>query len=147
MATTGNGPLSGAWQDPMRQFAELAGDVRDPYPMLAGLRESNPVSKISLGAQTGHRRDVKAPPLPALYTAFSRECVARVLTDPARFSSGGYAMSIEPVMGKTILQMDPPEHLRHRTVVAKAFRARVLEQWGDTLIAVTIKELIDGLRR
>jgi hypothetical protein len=29
-----------AGYDPMRQFAELAGDVRDPYPMFAGIRES-----------------------------------------------------------------------------------------------------------
>ena len=27
-----------AGYDPMRQFSELAGDVRDPYPMFAGIR-------------------------------------------------------------------------------------------------------------
>ena len=40
--------------------------------------------------------------------------------------------------------MDGPEHLRHRALVAKAFRARVLDQWSDTIIGPTISELIDA---
>jgi cytochrome P450 len=47
-------------------------------------------------------------------------------------------------MGRTILQMDPPEHQRHRALVAKAFRARVLDQWSDTIIGATVTELIDA---
>jgi len=46
--------------DPMRQFSELAGDVRDPYPMLAGIRASTPVMQISLRAPTG-RLDANTP--------------------------------------------------------------------------------------
>jgi cytochrome P450 len=134
---------SEAGYDPMRQFAELAGDVRDPYPMLAGMRAAGPVTRINLETRTGQRRlDKKAPPLPPLYTVFSHEYAQRVLTDPVRFSSAGYAMSMGQVMGKTILQMDPPEHLRHRTLVASAFRARVLDRWSDAVIGVTIRELI-----
>ena len=38
MVTTPGRDDSAASYDPMRQFAELAGDVRDPYPMLAGIR-------------------------------------------------------------------------------------------------------------
>ena len=42
-----------------------------------------------------------------------------------------------------------PGHLegnlgRQRALVARAFRARVLEQWGDAIIGGTISELIDG---
>ena len=40
--------------------------------------------------------------------------------------------------------MDGLEHLRHRALVAKAFRARVLDQWSDTIIGPTINELIDA---
>lgn len=36
--------------DPMRQFAELAGDVRDPYPMFAGIRADTPVMEVHFGA-------------------------------------------------------------------------------------------------
>ena len=68
MATTqGDETLPRAGYDLMRQFAELAGDVRDPYPMLAGLRETTPVAKICLELATGQAMDAKAP-LPPLYT-------------------------------------------------------------------------------
>src|SRR5262249_53618791 len=39
--------------DPMRQFAELAGDVRDPYPMFAGIRAETPVLHVELGGGPG----------------------------------------------------------------------------------------------
>ncbi len=129
--------------DPMRQFSELAGDVRDPYPMLAEIRAGSPVMPVNLGARTGQLRpDEGAPQLPTLFTVTSHEYAQQVLTDNERFSSASYAISMGPVMGRTILQMDPPEHQRHRALVARAFRARVLDQWGDAVIGATVSELI-----
>ena len=132
--------------DPMRQFAELAGDVRDPYPMLAGIRADSPVLQVDFGPRSGHRSrlDPKAPRVPSLFTVTSYELAQRVLTDNVRFSSAGYATTIGQVMGRTILQMDPPEHLRHRPLVARAFRARILGQWSDAIIGATVSELIDA---
>jgi len=132
--------------DPMRQFAELARDVRDPYPMLAGIREDSPVLRVDFGPRSGRRSrlDPKAPRVPSLFTVTSYELAQRVLTDNVRFSSAGYATTIGQVMGRTILQMDPPEHLRHRPLVARAFRARILDQWSDTIIGATVSELIDA---
>jgi cytochrome P450 len=135
--------------DPMRQFAELAGDVRDPYPMFAGLRADTPVLEVHYGPESGHRfrRDPKAPQIPSIFTVTSHELAQQVLADNVRFSSAGYATTIGQVMGRTILQMDAPEHLRHRALVAKAFRARVLDQWSDTIIGATVSELVDGFAR
>ena len=131
----------------MRQFAELAGDVRDPYPMLAGIREDSPVLRVDFGPRSGHRSrlDPKAPRVPSLFTVTSYELAPRVLTDNVRFSSAT-TTTIGQVMGRTILQMDPPEHLRHRPLVARAFRARVLDRWSDALGA-TVGELIDAFAR
>ena len=128
----------------MRQFAELAGDVRDPYPMFAGIRADSPVLRVDYGPQSGlgSRLDRKTPRVTSLFTVTSHELAQQVLTDNERFSSDGYASTIGQVMGRSIIQMDPPEHLRHRALVAKAFRARVLEQWSDTIIGATISELI-----
>lgn len=39
--------------DPMWQFARLAGDIRDPYPTLAEIRESSPVIEVNLVERTG----------------------------------------------------------------------------------------------
>jgi cytochrome P450 len=140
-------PGQGAAYDPMRQFYELAGDVRDPYPMLADLRAATPVMEVSAWARAGagqSRPGEKALRLPPLYTVFSHSYAQYVLTDNARFSSAGYAMTIGRVMGKTILQMDPPEHRLHRALVARAFRPRVLEAWREAVIGGTVNELIDA---
>ena len=132
--------------DPMRQFAELAGDVRDPYPMFAGIRADSPVMEVHFGPEPGDttRLDRKAPRITSLFTVMNHELAQRVLTDDARFSSAGYASFMGQVLGRSILEMDGSEHLRHRALVAKAFRARVLDQWSDTIIGPTISELIDA---
>jgi len=133
--------------DPMQQFAELAGDVRDPYPMLAGIRADSPVLHVDFGPGSGggSRSDQQGPWISSLFTVTSHELAQQVLTDNARFSSAGYATTIGQVLGRSILQMDPPEHLRHRALVAKAFRARALDQWSDAIIGATISELIDAI--
>jgi cytochrome P450 len=123
--------------DPMRQFAELAGDVRDPYPMFAGIRESTPVMEVHYGQGSGRR-------IASLFTVTSHELAEQVLTDNERFCSAAHLTGIGQVMGRTILEMDPPEHVRHRALVARAFRARVLDQWSDTVIGATVSELIGG---
>jgi len=128
----------------MRQFAELAGDVRDPYPMFAGIRADTPVLQVHIGSGGRAGLDQKAPRMPSIFTVTSYELAQQVLTDNERFSSAGYANTIGQVMGRSILQMDPPEHLRHRALVARAFRARALDQWSDAIIGATISELIDA---
>ena len=131
----------------MAQFAEIAGDVRDPYPMFAGIRAETPVLHVELGSGARYRHDEKAPRITSLFTVTSHELAQQVLTDNVRFSSAANAMTIGQVMGRTILQMDPPEHQRQRALVAKAFRARVLDQWGDAIIGATVSELIDAFAR
>jgi cytochrome P450 len=138
---------SEASYDPMAQFAELAGDVRDPYPMFAGIRADTPVMHVELGTGSGggrYRHDEKAPRMTSLFTVTSHKLAQQVLTDNVRFSSSANAMTIGQVMGRTILEMDPPEHQRHRTLVAKAFRTRVLDRWSDAIIGATVNELIDA---
>jgi cytochrome P450 len=142
VTASGPGGAAEAGYDPMRQFAELAGDVRDPYPMLAELRAAGPVTQVSLGTRHGrYRLDDRAPRIPSMVTVVGHSCARQVLTDTARFSSAGYALTMGQVMGRTILQMDPPEHLRHRALVARAFRARVLDGWR-AVIGATLGELI-----
>ncbi len=131
--------------DPMRQFSELAGDVRDPYPMFAEIRAASPVIPINLRARPDRSPlGGKSSRIPTMYAVFSHQCAQQVLTDNVRFSSEVYATSMGPVMGRTILQMDPPEHMRYRALVAKAFRARVVDQWSDAIIGATVGELIDA---
>src|ERR1035441_9719565 len=137
-----------AGYDPLRQFAELAGDVRDPYPMLAGIRAETPVLHVEVGSRSGrYRHDEKAPRITSLFTVTSHELAQQILTDHERFSSAATAMTVGQVMGRTILEMDPPEHQRQRALLAKAFRPRILDQWRDAIIGRCVGELIDEFAR
>ena len=47
-------------------------------------------------------------------------------------------------MGRTILQMDEPEHRKVRALVVLSFRSKMLERWEEELVAVVVNELIDS---
>lgn len=129
--------------DPIRQFQEVAGDVRDPYPFFHAMREEAPASTMNVGAEMGQTVDPNAPKLPPVTTVTSYELVQEVLTDSERFSSKGYELIMGPVMGHTILEMDAPEHPRHRQLAARAFRTRILEKWRADLIESSVQEMLD----
>jgi cytochrome P450 len=129
--------------DPVDQFQDAAGDVRDPYPDFAEQRRNSPIMLVDMRELMGLPQDAALPDGPPMFTVFSHELVQDVLHDGHTFSSAGYAPIMGPVMGHTILEMDEPEHIRHRALVAKAFRQKMLERWSDELIDRTIHELVD----
>lgn len=142
-------PASHAVEDDLlydpQDAGDIAGDVRDPYPDLAIQREANPVKVIDLAAEFGVVHEAGMARQPDMYTVFSYDAVRQVLADNEGFSSAGYAAVMGQVMGHTILEMDAPEHPRHRALVARAFRTRMLQRWGDTLITDTVRELVDRI--
>ncbi|MDX6741483.1 cytochrome P450 [Actinocorallia sp. A-T 12471] len=127
--------------DPMESYTKLAGDVRDPYPMLAAMLAEAPVHRIDLGHLIG--RDTGGVKNPALFTVLGYEAVHEVLGDSKTYSSAIYDKVMGPVMGHTILAMDAPEHMSHRGKIAHVFRARALTRWSDAVIGATVDDLID----
>ena len=120
--------------DPFEHFDNsIAGDVRDPYPELAGLRETTPVLEVA--------GDGDAPPN---FVVSRYDDVARVLLDGETFSSSMLAEVMGPAMGEhIILGMDEPEHRRHRALVGTAFRQKMLVRWESDLVRRVVDELID----
>ena len=129
--------------DPIQQFQDVAGDVRDPYPDLARERRANPIKLVDMREVMGLEQDAMLPDGPPMYSVFSHGLVQEVLHDDTRFSSEGYAPIMGALMGHSILEMDGPEHVRHRNLVARAFRQKMLERWSDELIGKTVHELVD----
>ncbi|MFI5609967.1 cytochrome P450 [Amycolatopsis sp. NPDC051903] len=77
----------------------------------------------------------------------SRYCdVERAFKDPV-FTSRNYDWQLEPVHGRTILQMDGREHSTHRNLVAPAFRGRDLMTKFLPVIEQNSRELIEQFRR
>jgi cytochrome P450 len=89
----------------------------DPYPILAALREREPVSWIPvLDGWLVTRRDL---------------CI-EVMRDAARFTVDDPRFSTAQVVGPSMLSLDGDEHRRHRDPFAAAFRRpQVMERFGD----------------
>ena len=65
---------------------------------------------------------------------FGFDEVVQVLRDNEPYSSSVYEGIMGMVMGRTILQMDEPEHRLHRALVSPTFRSKVLERWESDLV-------------
>jgi cytochrome P450 len=63
-----------------------------------------------------------------------------------RFTSDNYSWQLEPVHGRTILQMDGREHAVHRGLVTPAFRGSELTEKFIPVMEKNARELIDGFR-
>jgi cytochrome P450 len=128
--------------DPFELEDTVSGSIRDPYPRMTELRRQSPVhvGPVDLGDGL-HEVD---PSVPQPVTVFGFDESVQVLRDNETFSSTVYEGVMGAVMGKTILQMDEPDHRLHRALVSPTFRSKVLEQWEGDLVQRVVNELIDG---
>ena len=127
--------------DPFELQDSVSGEIRDPYPRLAELRRHHPVHLGPIDVGDGlHDPDPTRPP-PVTVLGFD-ECV-QVLRDNETYSNSVYEGIMGLVMGKTILQMDEPEHRLHRALVSPTFRSKVLERWEGDLVQRVVDELLD----
>jgi cytochrome P450 len=110
-------------------------DIADPYPGFAEARVSSPVMNVGPSGIGSGGGDT--------YFLVSYADVDRVLRDETTFSARPSGESMREFMGWTILGMDGAEHLRHRSLVAQAFRPKLLKRWEDELIRPLVHELVD----
>jgi cytochrome P450 len=132
--------------DPYELKDMVGGTIRDPYPLFHELRRQSPVhiGPIDLGEGPdigeGHPDPSKPPPV----TVFGFDEVVQVLRDNQTYSSVVYEDVMGIVMGRTILQMDEPEHKKVRDLVASSFRSKMLARWEEELVAVVVNDLVDS---
>jgi cytochrome P450 len=105
--------------------------VADPYSVYAELRRREPVKRLELPMGPG-------------YVVTRYADVHTILTDAATFSSHANANGIGLVMGRTILEMDGKEHVRHRGIIAPAFVPKALRGDLPETVSAIVDELIDG---
>jgi cytochrome P450 len=127
--------------DPYELKDVVGGTIRDPYPALHALRRESPVHVGPI--DLGEGAELADPTKPAPVTVFGFDEVVQVLRDNETYSSSVYEGVVGMVMGRTILQMDEPEHRAIRTLVAGSFRSKVLERWEEDLVALVVNELVD----
>jgi cytochrome P450 len=102
----------------------------DPHPLLARLREREPVSWLpALGAWLVTRRDL----------------ALRVMRDPASFTVDDPRFSTGQVVGPSMLTLDGAEHSRHRDPFARPFRLDPVRTRFTTLVEVETERLIEAI--
>jgi cytochrome P450 len=79
------------------------------------------------------------------YVISRYEDVARAFRDAA-FTTANYDWQLEPVHGRTILQMSGREHAVRRALVAPAFRGNTLQEQFLPVIEQNARELVDTFR-
>src|ERR1700733_15725937 len=127
--------------DPFELKDVVGGNIRNPYPRLHELCRESPVHSGPIDMGEGAEEPDPARPSPV--TVFGFDEVVQVLRDNETYSSNVYADVMGIVMGRTILEMDEPEHRMNRALVASSFRSKMLERWEEDLVALVVNELID----
>jgi cytochrome P450 len=120
------------------------GVVRDPYPKLADMLARCPVHP---GAVPDFF-DTVGPetllfPGQQQYSAFSFKGAEEVFRDPKRFSACWYQASLRASIGRTVLEMDPPDHSRQRRLLQVAFTRREMERWEREFVTDIVSSFID----
>jgi cytochrome P450 len=103
---------------------------RDPYPVLAELREREPVSWVPvLGGWLVTRR---------------ARCI-EVMRDAATFTVDDPRFTTAQVVGPSMLSLDGAEHRRHRDPFAEALRLPRVRDRFDAVVRADARRLVDEL--
>lgn len=127
-----------------RDRAMGIGVVEDPYPRYEQLRTGCPVHEGTLSGAFGFEgMDGRLHPERQHVTVYSYAEIEAVLKDTDTFSSSWYEPQLIGSIGRSILQMDPPEHQRHRRIVQGAFSNREMAWWEAEYVIPACNHYID----
>jgi cytochrome P450 len=125
--------------DPFEEFNRAMGAEGDasPYPGFVEAR--------ALGAVHGSGVEVADgwDSAGAVFTAYTFEAVQKILVDGETFSSGGYGDIMGVVMGRSILEMDEPEHHTYRSILQQAFTRGEMARWETEVVSPLVGRMID----
>ena len=116
-------------------------DLGYPHAEWAALRRDAPVKRFEPDGW------------PAFWAITRHADIVEISKDPDRYLNGPGMTYVRetrpdgdgnPPQMKTIINMDPPEHRKYRKIASPYFTPRALAQL-DELVAVTARQLVDGL--
>ena len=123
------------------------GLVRDPHEQLRELRESCPVHHGSVSGLFGVvGPDNFLTPDDEQVSVFRWDDVDVGFKDAATFSNSYYVQSLRAVVGRTILEMDPPEHQRYRALLQGAFTKYEMTRWETDFVRDLVERRLLALR-
>lgn len=119
--------------------------VSDPYPKLAELASQCPVHPRTYSSffDMVGAEDLLFPDAEQI-SVLSFEGVEAGFKDQEHFSSCWYEASLGKMIGRTIIEMDPPEHGRHRQLIQGALTKREMQRWEEEFVRSIVDQTIDG---
>jgi cytochrome P450 len=115
---------------PIGAAATLEELDRDPHPLLARLREREPVSWLpALGA----------------WLVTDRALALKAMRDPETFTVDDPRFSTGRVVGPSMLTLDGAAHARHRDPFARPFRLEAVRERFSGLVEAETARLLDSL--
>jgi cytochrome P450 len=118
----------------------------DLHTRLRELREECPVQPGSVSGQFGAvGPDNYLVPDERQVSVYRFDLVEKVFRDPQLFSSSYNRAPLREVIGRTILEMDPPDHQRYRILLQGAFTKKEMERWERTFVRDIVASALDGI--
>lgn len=118
----------------------------DVYGRLAELRASGPVHPGSVSGQFGTvGPDNFLYPEDQQVTVVDFDEIEAAYRNPGLFSSSYSSAPLREVIGRTILEMDPPDHQRYRTLLQGAFTKKEMERWEREFVQDIVADALDPL--
>jgi cytochrome P450 len=114
---------------PIGAAATLDELEQDPHPLLARLREHEPVSWL---------------PVLDGWLVTGRDLAHQVMRDPETFTVDDPRFSTGQVVGQSMLTRDGAEHARHRDPFARPFRLDAVRERFTALVEEEVDRLIDA---
>ena len=122
------------------------GLVRDPHPRLHELRDECPVHEGSVSGIFGVvGPDNYLTPDDRQVSVFTWNEVDEGFRDSETYSNRYYVPSINAVIGRTILEMDPPEHQRYRSLLQGAFTRNEMVKWEADFVRDIVERQISAI--
>jgi len=113
-----------------------------PYPTYTALRSEAPVhAGLPHLGMPGNSGDA-AP----VFSVYSYDAAVEVLRDTQTFSSVAYHEMIGKVMGRSVIEMDPPEHREYRSLLQPSLGPRTMGTWQSRYVTPLLAEMTAELR-
>jgi cytochrome P450 len=131
--------------DVKNQFVGI-GLVRDPHPRLRELREECPVHDGSVSGLFGVvGPDNYLTPDDQQVSVFPFDEVDAAFRDHTTFSNSYYTPFLQEVLGRTILEMDEPDHQRYRALLQGAFTKAEMANWEVDFVRDLVRSRLAAL--
>ncbi|MEB4210610.1 cytochrome P450 [Mycobacterium sp. 94-17] len=84
--------------------------------------------------------------MPPTFSVYSYDAASTVLRDTETFSSIAYHDMIGKVMGRSVIEMDPPEHKGYRGLLQPALGPKTMRGWQSRIVTPLLAGMVADLR-